>query len=281
VDRHFGDFFPSLFFSHTINDNNAFNLSYSRRITRPTFNDMAPFVIFLDPYTFFSGNPALQPSITDVGSVSYTYKKKILSLSYSYDANPITNFSPKIDPATNIATLAAENQKNRKTVSLNLSLPFVITKWWNMQFNASGNLQQLNGFYKGDAIVIKQDNLNLTTTQSFKLPKQYSLELTGFYQSGGIFGIYKGSPFGALNIGLQKKLKGDKSNFRFNVNNALNTLVFKPSVNLPDQNLVIRGRLIFEYPSFSVTFTHNFGNQKLKKTRERSSGAEEEKARVQ
>jgi hypothetical protein len=81
-------------------------------------------------------------------------------------------------------------------------------------------------------------------------------------------------------MGMQKKLKGDKSNFRFNANNVLNSLGFKPSVDLPDKNLVIRGRGIFQYPSFSVTFTHNFGNQKLKGTRQRASAAEE-KARVQ
>jgi hypothetical protein len=53
VDKRYGKLFPSYFISHTINDNNSYNFSYSRRITRPTFNDMAPFVIFVDPYTFF------------------------------------------------------------------------------------------------------------------------------------------------------------------------------------------------------------------------------------
>ncbi|MBK8280493.1 MAG: outer membrane beta-barrel protein [Saprospiraceae bacterium] len=39
------------------------NWSYSKRITRPTFNDLAPFVILLDPTTFWQGNAALQPAI--------------------------------------------------------------------------------------------------------------------------------------------------------------------------------------------------------------------------
>jgi hypothetical protein len=55
---------------------------------------MAPFVIFLDPNTFFSGNPALQPSITDGIKTDYIYKKLVFSVSYSYEANPITNFAP-------------------------------------------------------------------------------------------------------------------------------------------------------------------------------------------
>jgi outer membrane receptor protein involved in Fe transport len=83
VDKHYGNLFPSFFISHTIDDNNSFNFSYSRRITRPTFNDMAPFVIFMDPSTFFSGNPALQPSISDAIKTDYLFKK-IYSVAYIY-----------------------------------------------------------------------------------------------------------------------------------------------------------------------------------------------------
>jgi outer membrane receptor protein involved in Fe transport len=53
VDRQFGKLFPSIFYSRTINDNQSLNFAYTKRITRPTFNQMAPFAIFLDPNTFF------------------------------------------------------------------------------------------------------------------------------------------------------------------------------------------------------------------------------------
>lgn len=55
VDRDYGIFFPSVYLSKKINDTLSMNLSYSIRITRPTFNDLAPFVIFFDPNTFLSG----------------------------------------------------------------------------------------------------------------------------------------------------------------------------------------------------------------------------------
>ncbi|MES1219560.1 MAG: outer membrane beta-barrel protein, partial [Bacteroidota bacterium] len=153
VDRHYGKLFPSFFISQTIDDNNSMNFSYSRRITRPTFNDMAPFVIFMDPSTFFSGNPALQPSISDAVKLDYLFRKYILSVTYTYEADPIANFSPKVDPATNKTTLAAENQKNQKTLALTLSIPLKITSWWNMQNNFIGTSQELNAIYLGSPLL--------------------------------------------------------------------------------------------------------------------------------
>lgn len=281
VDKHYGKLFPSFFLSHTINDNNAWNISYSRRITRPTFNDMAPFVFFSDPYTFFSGNPGLQPAITDAAGVAYTYKKAILSVSYSYETNTITDFSPKVDPVTNIETLAAENQKSNAVWAASLSVPITVSKWWTMQYNVVGNSQVLSGSISGSPLTLKQDYLQFTTQQSFNLPKDYSVELSGFYTTKTVFAVYTVPAFGSLDLGIQKKISKLKSNIRLNVSNMLNSMKFKPYINFPEQNLVARGRLIFSYPSFTLTYTHNFGNSKVKGTRNRSTGAEEEKSRVQ
>lgn len=281
VDRHYGSLFPSLFLSHILSDKSSLNFSFSRRITRPTFNDMAPFVYFIDPNTSFSGNPALQPSIANALKWDYLYKRFVLSISYTHEKNSITNFSPTVDPVNNKQTLSAENQKGKDVVAITVSLPFTITKWWTMQNNISGYYQRLNAFYKGTSLNIEQRNFDINTSQSFKLPKDYTVELTGFYQSGGLFGIYKIGDMTSVNLGIQKKFGPKGGTLLLNVTDVTGPPHLKFFVDAPEHNLVSNGSIRFSVTTFKLTYIRKFGIQTVKGSRSRKTGSEEERQRVQ
>ena len=278
VDRKYGRFFPSVFLSQKLNDKNALNFSYSRRITRPTFKDMAPFVIFIDPYTFFSGNSGLQPAFSDVYKIDYLLKNFVFSVSYTKEDGSIANFQPK-NSNSNKQILAAENLDNIKTVNISLSLPVTIAKWWNMQNNIQGNWQQINAIYSKGPFVLEQKNYSFNTSQNFIFPKNFSMELSGFYQSKALFGASVTRPFGIANFGLQKKLKDNKTKLRFAIEDIFNTTVFKVLTDIPSENIYSSAKLRFGYRTFKLTLTHNFGKT-IKEKRERSSASEEEQGRV-
>ncbi len=239
VDRHYGNLFPSFYVTRKVDANNSLGLAYSRRITRPTFRDMAPFVIFIDPTTFFSGNPALQPSLSDAVKADYSYKKYMLSLSYTYQKSPIANFNPTIDSVTNIETLKATNLLNNKTVSAVLTIPLTLKSWWSLSVNVTGTWSRTSAVYNKSPLHIDQKNLD---------------------------------------AGVQKKL--GKNNFRLAYSNILNTMKFHLSVDRPDLNLVLRDDLLFVFPAVRFTYTRSFGNDKLKATRQRTTGSEDERGRV-
>lgn len=278
VDRHYGNLFPSFFMLHTFNDSNAVNFSYSKRIWRPSFSALAPWVIFYDPKTFQTGNPSLQPAITDAVNASYTFKNKILSLSYSYTAHPIS-LQPKIDETSNRLISALTNAKSNKYFNINLSLPFKVTKWWNTQNNISASWSQTNTFYK-TTVQNESKGFFIYSTQTFTLPKDISMELSGFYNSKGSFGLYTYNPAGTIDFGVQKKFIKKKSTLSFNIRNILNSLSSTYSAIIPEQNLIQKNKSIYGYTNFSLSFTHNFGNDKVKGKRTRSTGAEEEQGRA-
>jgi hypothetical protein len=146
--------------------------------------------------------------------------------------------------------------------------------------SVNGSHTKMNGRYNGEPVVLENKSLFGNAIQNFKLPKDFIFSISGFYTTGGLFGLYKSRALGSLDLGLQKKLKDKKSTLRLNYANALNSLKPHFSVNVPEKNLIASGEIQFNHPTLRFTFTHNFGSDKVKAKRDRSTGAEEEKNRL-
>jgi len=127
---------------------------------------------------------------------------------------------------------------------------------------------------------LSQVNYNINATQTFNLHKNWSADISAFYQSKYLDGISVIKGTGSLNAGIKKKLKDNKSSFVFNVTDIFQTMSYRFSTNLPEQNLVSFVDLRFSQRTYNLTYTHTFGNDKLKSKRERGTGAEDEKGRV-
>ncbi len=282
VNRKYGELFPTFYISQKLNDDNSINFSYSRRITRPTFNDLAPFTIFFDPKTFFTGNPALQPAIANALQASYIFKNYIFSLSYTYEKNTIESFqTQRIDTLTNLLYLSALNFKYEQFLTTSFSLPFNVNKWWSMQNNINIDWREVNTTYNGSPVKLQLFDYNINTTQRFVLPKDFSIELTALYSSPSYFGTAKLKPLYQLDFGLQKKFSNKNDILRFAASDMFNSGTNYRFVDkLPIRGTILRGSLNFGMIAYKLTYTHNFGNKALKDKRDRSTGAEDELRRV-
>lgn len=278
VDRNFGSMFPSLFFQHMINKNNSWVFSYSRRITRPSFYQIAPFVIFVDPNSFISGNISLLPAMTDAVKAEYRYKSILFSLQYSHDKNSISLFQPRITEDGKQVSMA-ENMDYRNNYSINISLPFSITKWWEWQLNMSGNLINVKTDYLEQPIDVTIKNFTVNGTQKFSLPNQFTAEISGFYQSKQLLGVIEMRAFGGVDFGLEKKFQN--SQLRLAVTDIFNTNKFNFNATIPEENLDTRMLIDIETRIVRVTYSTSFGNRKLKVKNRDTTGSEEEQKRFQ
>ena len=276
IDRQFGSLFPSLFFHYKINLTNQFNLSYSRRINRPSFSDMAPFIIFLSPNTSFGGNAALQPAIANTFQADYRYKTVNFSFQYTQEDSTIVRFQNRFDLVTNTQIIIPDNLRKQRTLSASVAFPVKVNDWWNMR---------LFGIYTYQTAVSVNDEFGaqefgqnvfrLNGSQSFKLLYDFGIELSGFYQTTSLNGNVKFEPQGVFNFGIQKRLKNN-ARLTFNINDVFNSLKAIGVTDFPNEGIFVTRTFDFSQRTFRLTYSTTFGNQKLKSSRNRNSGDKEQ-----
>ncbi|MEK6478178.1 TonB-dependent receptor [Catalinimonas sp. 4WD22] len=278
VARNYGNFFPSLFLSRKLSKDHILQFSYGRRITRPTFNEMAPFVVFLDPYTFFSGNANILPTFTHNIKGDYAYKSFMFSLQYSMDKNVIMRFQPQIDQETNMLIFVSDNIDRRNTIAATFTLPFQVTPWWEMQNNLTANWQMIDTDLNGEYYQRTQKGFQANSTHTFRLPHKFTLELAGNYSSPVINGYFNWLARGFVNLGIQKEFNNNGS-LRFSCNDIFETTQLRWKTH-ESASFLLDGRLKFEKRQFIITYTQKFGNNKVKGARQRSGASAAEQNRV-
>jgi outer membrane receptor protein involved in Fe transport len=280
VDKQYGIFFPSIFLSRKFNDDLNMNLSYSKRITRPTFNDLAPFVIFINPTTFISGNSALQPAISNSCKYDINYKSILLSFQYTDEQSSIASFQEHIDEETGRLVYTPTNLDYTKSLSITLGLPIKVNDWWKMQNNLIYIDQKIKGLYNEDTVTLALGNFQANTTQSFKITKTISNETTIYYYGPSLFGTAKYDAVAGVDIGFQKKFSDKWGTLKFSINDLFDSNKYSGGTDLPDQNIKTHNKFDFSNTTYVLTYSNSFGNSKLKSSRERQTGSEEERNRV-
>ncbi|MEM9921335.1 MAG: outer membrane beta-barrel family protein, partial [Bacteroidota bacterium] len=277
IDRQFGNFFPSFRLSKRWAENQKIQFAYSKRITRPNFNDMAPFVFFIGPNTFVAGNPALRPAVSNGLDLSYNYKRWWLSLKYSYTENSIGFLQPEIDEAINQQILRSQNLDFLRTWSFSNSLPIDLNNWWELQTDLSvyHHTFKTSNFTENFQDDVLSFDLNLISTIS--LPKKHTLEMTANYQSRTLWGIWQFNPMFMVNIGGSKKLKN--GTLSLNIADVFNTWTWSLETQLRENNTAVFSESDIDARAITIGYTHNFGNRKLEKV-DIQLKSEEERKRV-
>lgn len=278
VNRHYGDLFPTVQLAQKMGENSQTTFSYGRRITRPTFNQMAPWVIFSDRYTLFAGNTNILPTYTNNLKVDYSFKSLIVSAQYSHDKNAIAAFQPTLDEETNTMFLKTENIDQIQTISIMFAFPIPLTPWWEMQNNVTANFQRANSVLNDEAYEVDQKSVQVITTNTFTLPKEYTIELVGYYNSPTISGYLLGLPRGFVNLGIKKDFE-KAGILRLSCNDIFETTQLRWN-SFEGSNIGFSGRVKFDKRVFMATYTYNFGNNKVKGTRKRAVGSQAEQRRV-
>ncbi len=278
VKRNYTDFFPSGAITYMLNGKNTFNLSYSRRIDRPSYQDLNPFENKLDELTYRKGNAFLNPQYTNSFQLSHTFLYRyVTSISYSHIKD---YFAQIIDTVANKTYVTQKNLAQQNIFSFNFSAPVKVTKWWNSfaTVNAYHSAYRAN-FGAGKKINVNVDALSLYTQQTFSIKKGPTFELSGFYNSPSVWGgTFKSAAIGSVDVGVQQKLFKGAGTIKVNFTDLLNTLHWRGTSDYGGSYLVASGH--FESQQLKINFSYRFGNSQVKAARQRKAAAEEENKRL-
>lgn len=276
VDRSYLNFFPSFALTNNFSKDLSFNLNYSRRINRPSYQDLNPFEYRIDELTYYKGNAFIKPRYTDRLKLSNTFKSVLTtSLSYYYTSDDYNNIS-RIDGNKIYNTL--ENFSNSKGLSLNVSLNTSITKWWEINYNYFYQRSSIFGKFKGEGDYnVANRNFGFNGSNNFKINKTTTFEISGYFRSKFNW-IYVNKAQGQVDIGLKKKLFNDKADIKLSMNDVFNNVGYSALFVHNEIYQNITG--VYEARRFGINFNYRFGSNEIKSARDHKGGAEDESSRI-
>lgn len=279
--REYLSLFPTGFVNYNINEDNSLKMSYSRRIDRPNYGNLNPFIFFLDPFFYVKGNPELRPQFTNSNELTYTYKSEYSGTLAYTDTRQMINEVIVVDNETGINVSQNQNIARLRSFTATFSLPVKLAKWWTTQNNLNlYHNRYTDGNLAGNALNNSGFNLGINTNHTLTLPKNWSAEVVFWYNTPGIYGIFRQTkPQYAFNPGIQKTFWDKKAKLKFNVNDLFLTSFFQGRVENGSENIDFSISNRWNARRIALTFTYNFGNQNLKASRQ-SSSADDAKNRV-
>jgi len=277
VKRNYLDLFPSAALTWTVNQKHTLNLTFSRRIDRPTYQDLNPFENKLDELTYEKGNAFLRPQYTNTVELSHTFKYMLnTTIGFSH----VKDFATQTTDTTNNATFVQQkNLATQRILSFSIGSPLPIAKWWNGYANVWYNYQMFKGKIGENEVKTDIPMFGAYMQHSFTLGNGYTAELSGWFSGPSIWGAtWKTRSLGGLDLGFQKQVLKKQGTVKLSVTDIFFTNPWTASSNFG--GLYINGSGRNESRTVRLAFSWRFGNSQVKAARQRQTGLETEAKRI-
>ena len=283
-DKNYGSLFPTIYISYRADKNNQWGINYGRRISRPAYQNLNPFLFFIDNYTYQAGNPFIKPQYSDNIELTHTFKSILTTtLNYGYTKNLMTETFEQVkslNGSDDYATLVRNGNIGKRTsAGISMSAQVPIKKWWTGIFYSNLNYNKFSGQLYGEYLDIDAINLTLNVNNQLKFNKGWSAELSGWYRTKGVEGQILIQPMGAASVGVSKQILKQKGSLRFNVRDLFYTQFPKGHINFQNTEAYFENRR--DSRVANISFSYRFGKPiKDQRQRRKVGGADDEQNRV-
>ncbi|WP_019988286.1 outer membrane beta-barrel family protein [Rudanella lutea] len=227
--RAYANLFPSVHMTYDLPRQHALQISYSRRVRRPTYNDLSPFMTFSDARNFFSGNPDLNPEFTDayeLGHIKYFEKGSISSSAYyRYTTGKILRIR-RVD-AQGMATTRPENLATENAYGIEFAGSYALAKWWKLDgnfnfFRAMTDGANLDSDFQSDTYA-----WFTRLSSRFTVVKGTDLQLRGNYDAPQQLPQGRQKALAALDLAVSREIFNKNGTMTLNVIDVFNSRKFR------------------------------------------------------
>lgn len=270
--RKYDDFFPSAYLTWQADSLHSFAFTTGRRIDRPAYQKLNPFVFIINKYTYQKGNPFFLPQYTWNFELSHSFKQ-VLTTAISYSG--IRNYFSQLFLAEGDDILIYTEGNVGRMHNLGLAVTTQVSpfKWWSLTAQSNFNYKKLSGYqnvnYRSS---VKQ--LHTSVNNQFKINATLNAELSGFYTTQARNDLQELlAPTGQVSAGLAKTVLKGKGTLRLTARDIFYTQKMEGMTDFPgaDEYFI----LWRDSQVINLGFSYRFGKP-LKATKRSNGGAADE-----
>ncbi len=251
--------FPTAFVGYKMNDKSQWEANIGRRIERPGYYSLNPFLDIVDKYNYGRGNPDLKPQFTTYAELKHIYKNELVTKLYAN--RHVKEISDVIltDTAAHAAIRTQGNVARSSSAGISITYNKQLFKWWQLSAGGGAYYSSYTDPNISKALVVGT-GAYFNCDMQFTLGKGWSAE--GEYYCSGR-SISSAMTYDLANqgmeVGIAKKVLHDTANIKLTVSDPFNVNGFGQQFLGSD----INGTYDFKWHSRScgLTFTYNFGKK--------------------
>ena len=257
--------YPSAYLTYNPSEKNSFNLSYSRRVDRPSIQQVNPIREWSTPQIDSKGNPELKPQFTNSIELNYTRKTKLGSISSSvfyrriHDEISRAVYENPEDPAKILLTY--DNFDSNDAFGFEISGYLEFTKWFNSNISFDLYSKTTRGVVVDELVEVNPIIFNARMNNTFKLTKNLKLQQFIMYRGEDEGLQFVREPMWRSDLGASLTILKGAGTLTARMSDIFNSMNFSYYGSRPQEQ---EGAFYWESQTFYIGFNYRFGSGKEK-----------------
>lgn len=260
--RDYLNFFPSAHLNYELSEFNSLQVSYSRRLSRPSFRELIPFFSYSDPRNFYGGNPDLDPEYTDsyeAGFLSQFDRGSILTSLYYRHTTANTQRITLTDTTGLIRTFPI-NLGTQDAYGLEVNMSYDIADWWRFNANLNTYYATIQGEYRGVSYNTDVLTMSGRINTMITLPQEIDVQVALRYQAPQATPQGRRLSITTFDVGASRDVLNGNGTLIFSVKDVFNSQIRRSIV----QTEFLYSESAFQWRArqFLLTFSYRINKQK-------------------